>query len=88
MDLIGVIGIGRTFLFSGEIGAKLHNGDIDIEKTEPCIREDTAYRKYSLKLKAVKGKMMTKEGRRLTKNRHDFMTEFFERLEKEVKGEL
>ncbi len=88
LDSIGAIGIGRAFLFSGEIGAKLHNRDIDIEKTEPYTREDTAYREYALKLKAVKGKMLTKEGKYLAKNRHDFMTEFFERFDKEVKGEL
>ncbi|MCK4501304.1 HD domain-containing protein, partial [Candidatus Babeliales bacterium] len=34
LDSIGAVGIGRAFLFAGEIGAKLHNKETDIDKTE------------------------------------------------------
>ncbi len=88
LDSIGAVGIGRAFLFAGEIGARLHNKDVDIEKTDQYTKEDTAYREYMVKLRKVKERMMTEEGKRLAEERHDFMVEFFKRLNKEVEGEL
>jgi uncharacterized protein len=87
LDSIGTVGIGRAFLFAGEIKAKLHNDkDVEIEKTQAYTKEDTAYREFILKLKFIKDKMLTNEGRRLAENRHDYMVAFFDRLNKEVEG--
>jgi len=88
LDAIGATGIGRAFLFAGEIGTKLHNKDVDIEKTKPYTIEDTAYREFTVKLVKIKNKMLTKEGKRIAKERHNFMIDFFNRLNKEVDGEL
>ena len=88
LDSIGAIGIGRAFLFAGEIGAKLHNKDVDIDKTKPYTKEDTAYREYMIKLRKVKERMLTDEGKHIAKERHKFMVEFFDRLNKEVDGNL
>ncbi len=88
LDSIGAVGIGRTFLFAGEVGARLHNKDIDISKTLPYTIEDTAYREFTVKLKKISSRMQTLEGRRLAKERHNFMVEFFTRLDKEVEGKI
>jgi len=40
------------------------------------------------KLVKVKDKMMTEYGKELANERHDFMVEFFDRINKEVRGEL
>ncbi|MBN2468158.1 MAG: HD domain-containing protein [Deltaproteobacteria bacterium] len=88
LDAIGATGIGRAFLFAGEVGAKLHNQDVDIEKTEPYTKEDTAYREFFVKLRKVQERMLTREGKRLAEERHAFMVAFFDRLNKEVEGEL
>jgi uncharacterized protein len=88
LDSIGAVGIGRDFLFAGEVGARLHNKDVDIEKTEPYTREDTAFREFTLKLIKIKDRMLTEEGRKIAEDRHKFMVEFFERLNKEVDGVL
>ncbi len=88
LDSIGAIGIGRAFLFAGEMGAKLHNKGINIEKTKSYTEEDTAYREFIFKLRKVKDMMMTAEGRRIAKKRHEFMVNFFERLNKEFEGEI
>lgn len=88
LDSIGAVGIGRAFLFAGEVGAHLHNVHVDIEKTKPYTREDTAYREFAVKLSKVKDSMLTKEGKRLAESRHDYMKEFFNRLNREVEGEL
>ncbi len=86
LDSIGAIGIGRAFLFAGEVGAKLHNKNIDIRNTKPYTAEDTAYREFVVKLSKVKDRILTKEGKRIAKERHAFMTEFFSRLDKESDG--
>ncbi|NTV81599.1 MAG: phosphohydrolase, partial [Candidatus Aminicenantes bacterium] len=88
LDSIGAVGIGRAFLFAGEIGAMLHDEAVDVAKTSPYTREDTAYREYLVKLRRVKDRMTTREGRRIAAGRHRFLTAFFERLHKETDGEL
>lgn len=88
LDSIGAVGIGRAFLFSGEVGARLHNPDIDVLLTEAYGKEDTAYREYMVKLRFISGRMLTAEGRRRAESRHRFMEEFFGRLHDEVRGVL
>lgn len=88
LDAIGAVGIGRAFLFAGEIGAKLHNSNVDIEKTREYSKDDTAYREFLVKLIKIRDKMLTKEGKRIAKERHEFMEKFFDRLNKEAKGVL
>jgi uncharacterized protein len=86
LDSIGAVGIGRTFLFAGEVGARLHNKEVDIEKTKPYTVEDTGYREFVVKLSKIKDKMLTSEGKRIAEERHDFMVKFFDRLNEEVDG--
>jgi uncharacterized protein len=86
LDSIGAVGIGRAFLFAGEVGAKLHNKGVDLSKTKPYTREDTAYREFIVKLRHVRERVTTKEGRRLAKGRHLYMCGFFNRIDKEVDG--
>jgi uncharacterized protein len=88
LDSIGAVGIGRAFLFAGEIGARLHDKAIDVARTKPYTREDTAYREYLVKLSRVKDRMTTREGRRIAAGRHRFMAAFFARLNKETDGTL
>ena len=88
LDSIGAVGIGRAFLFSGEVGASLHNPEIDVSLTHAYGKEDTAFREYMIKLRYVSDKMLTGEGKRLAEERHGFMVQFFERLEDEVRGAL
>ncbi len=87
LDALGAVGIARAFLFAGEVGARLHNPEVDLSKTEPYGPEDTAWREFKLKLSKIKDQMLTKEGRRLAEDRYRFMEEFFERLHREVAGE-
>ncbi|MCU0820933.1 MAG: HD domain-containing protein [Spirochaetes bacterium] len=88
LDSIGAIGIGRAFLFAGEVGARLHNPDIDISKTLPYTIEDTAYREYIVKMRHLEKKMLTAEGKKLAGGRHEFMVEFFRRLQDEYDGSV
>ena len=87
LDAIGAIGVARAYLFAGELGAMLHNPDNNIEDTKPYSKDDTGYREYMVKLRNVKDKILTDEGRRLAEERHDFMNGFFQRFLKEHNGE-
>ena len=84
LDSVGAIGIGRAFLFAGEVGARLHNENSDIRNTDSYSVEDTAYREFKVKLCKVKDRMLTPVGRKLAEERHAFMEVFFERLEREI----
>ncbi len=86
LDSIGAVGIGRAFLFSGEVGARLHNPDIDVRQTSAYSEEDTAYREYIVKLQYICGKMRTREGKRIAAKRHRFMKQFFDQLKEETHG--
>lgn len=91
LDSIGAIGVGRAFLFAGELRAKLHNSDksdAEILATKEFGKEDTAYREFLVKLRYIKSRMQTKEGRRIAESRHDFTSEFFKRIKKEMSGML
>jgi uncharacterized protein len=86
LDSIGAVGIGRAFLFAGQVGAKLHNHNSNIDNTASYSLEDTAYREFRVKLCKIRDRMLTPEGRRLAEERHDFMEIFFRRLEREING--
>jgi uncharacterized protein len=88
LDSIGAVGIGRAFLFAGEIGARLHDPRVMVRKTKPYTREDTAYREFLVKLTRIRVRMFTTEGKRIARERYDFMAEFFRRLNQETAGVL
>lgn len=88
LDAMGAVGIGRAFSFAGHVGAKVHNKNVDLSKTDQYSIDDTAWREYEVKLKYLKDKMLTDEGKRIAEERHKFMEIFFDRLNKEVDGEL
>ena len=86
LDAIGAVGIARAYQFAGEVGARLHNSDGDLRHTRPYSREDTGYREYWVKLRHIKGRMLTAAGRRMAERRHRFMVRFFDRFLDEVEG--
>jgi uncharacterized protein len=88
LDSIGAVGIGRAFLFAGEVGARLHDSRVDVARTKPYTEDDTAYREFLVKLGRIRGRMHTREGRRLAAARHRYMVDFFKRLNKETEGKL
>lgn len=86
LDSIGAIGIGRAFLFAGQIGARLHNAELDHETTAAYSGEDTAYREFQVKMSRVRGQMLTPAGRKIARKRHEFMETFFAELNLEIYG--
>lgn len=93
LDSIGAVGVGRSFLFAGGPGSQcLYTGNeselVKTGKDHAFTREDSAILEYEFKLKKVKDKMFTKEGKKIAQERHKFMQEFFERFWHEVDGKM
>lgn len=86
MDSIGAVGVARAYLFAGEIGARLHNPDVDVAETESYSIDDTGYREFKVKLIGIRDRMLTPTGRRLAEERHAFMAAFFDRFLAEYSG--
>ena len=86
LDAIGAVGVARAYLFAGEVGARLHNPDIDVTAAPAYSENDTGYREYLVKLQHIHTRMLTAEGRRLAAERHAFMQSFFDRFIKEIAG--
>ncbi len=87
LDSIGATGIARAFLFAGEVGAILHNPEVDPQQTSPYGPGDSAWREFCVKLKYVKDRLRTEEGRKIAAERHTFMEQFFELLNKESEAQ-
>ncbi|MCX6721536.1 MAG: HD domain-containing protein [Candidatus Staskawiczbacteria bacterium] len=88
LDSIGAIGTGRNFSFAGHLGAKVHDKNVNLDKSAEYTQDDTAYREYMVKLRHIKDRIITNEGKRIAEGRHKFQEKFFERLNKEVDGEI
>lgn len=91
LDSIGAIGVARDFLFAGGAGScNLYTGNekklAKEEKDYSFTKEDSAVLEYEIKLKFIKNKMLTKNGKKIANERHKFMKDFFVRFWKEVKG--
>jgi uncharacterized protein len=93
LDSIGAIGVARDFVFARQFGAKaLYTGNekklAKSGKDYSFTKEDSPILEYEIKLKKIKNKILTKEGKRIAKERHDYMVGFFNRFEKEITGVL
>lgn len=80
LDAIGAIGVARAFTFGGSRGRRLW-----APLSSP---EHTAYTEFEVKLRKLKDHLFTQTARALAEERHAFMAEFFDRLAREVSGEL
>lgn len=86
LDSIGAVGVGRAFLFAGEVGARLHNSAAAARRAKDYGPGDTAYREWLVKLRRLPARLLTPAGRRLASDRAAFAAAFFARLDEEVAG--
>lgn len=96
LDTIGAMGISRNFIFAGYIGAFIKGKPLysGLEKVHAknntdyvWTKDDSAILEYETHMKFVKDKLYTKEGKRIGKERHNYMKKFFERFWEEVRAE-
>jgi len=84
LDSLGAVGLARSFLFAGKLGARVHNRREEAVNSPPFSREDTAYREYLVKLRHLPERMFTDRARAVAAERMKFMEEFFHRLAEET----
>lgn len=92
LDSIGAVGVARDFFFAGYHGGLLYVGNekqlAETAKDYAYTEKDTALLEYYYKLRKVKASILTKAGKEIAKERHDYIIEFFKRFELEIKGKL
>jgi len=96
LDVIGSIGIARTFMLAGQFGQRIttqssddyqasnivdHGRIKDVSKHSPLME-------YEYKFKHIPDKLYTQKGKALAKSRLAYMKDFFDRLDHEMKGVL
>jgi uncharacterized protein len=91
LDSIGAIGVARDFLFAGNAGSNtLYTGNekklAKSNRDYSYDKEDPAFLEYEIKLKHIKNKILTREGKKIAHGRHNFMEDYFKRFWEEVKG--
>ncbi|MBB4823713.1 uncharacterized protein HNO89_000933 [Sporosarcina luteola] len=88
LDAIGAIGIARTFAYGGAKGRKLYDKTeavrFSMTEEEYRSKDTSSVTHFYEKLLLLKDLMVTEEGKRLAKERHAFMVEFLEQLDREV----
>jgi len=90
LDAIGAIGIARAFTYGGHRGRPIYDPRMAPKrhKTFAAYKssESHSINHFYEKLLLLKGRMNTREGRRLAKERDAFMRGFLKRFFKEWKG--
>ncbi|KUO65012.1 MAG: phosphohydrolase [Gracilibacter sp. BRH_c7a] len=96
LDVIGAIGIARSFMVAGQHGEKLFQ-DIPIEEyivenvgENGRIKDNSKHGinlEFELKLKKIPQRLYTKKGKEIALRRISYMEEFFRILREEINGE-
>ncbi len=79
LDSIGAIGVARTFAYGGFVNRPLW--------VEADDQAHTALQEFRFKLSKVKDCLFTETARQMAQERHLFMTQFFEQMAREIRGE-
>jgi uncharacterized protein len=100
LDALGAVGVARAFMMAGHYNQKIYS-DISIEeylrdnifgeKTEGHLKDISKHTpniEYELKFKHIPQRLYTAKAKAISKERLQFMENFFERLKMEISGEL
>ena len=100
LDVLGAIGVARSFVIAGEYGERIYS-DTPVEEyikdnlvngvTKGRIKDiskHTPNLEYETKFRYVPAKLFTEKAKQLAKGRMEFMDLFFQRLQMEIQGEI
>jgi uncharacterized protein len=96
LDAMGAIGVARAYAIAGRHAQRLW-AEVPRDFAERSIEESrgdvtdfnhTPIHEYVFKLSRLKDNLFTATARAIAVERHEYMARFFERLEREVNGEL
>jgi uncharacterized protein len=90
LDAIGAIGIARTFTFGGHKGLNIYDPNIpprkEITKDEYKFQPPPSLNHFYEKLLLLKDLMNTETGKRIARERHQYMEEFLTQFYAEWEG--
>ncbi len=96
LDVIGAVGIARSYMLAGEHGEKMYY-DINVEdylkeNVGPNgrikdVSKHTANLEFELKLKKIPERLYTAKAKKIAEDRIAYMENFFARLQNEIRGE-
>ena len=92
LDAIGAVGVARAFAYGGAHGQRLWAPieSVDLaqwQKEGDHPRDHTPVHEFIVKLFRLKERLFTSTGQSIAKERHAYMTAFFERFDAETRGE-
>ncbi len=96
LDAIGAIGVARAYAVAGRRGQRLwsevvpgyQDRSADRVKGDLRDKEHTPVHEYVFKLGRIRDRLFTPTAQQIARERHEYMVAFFERLAREVTGEL
>lgn len=90
LDSVGMVGVGRAFLFTGYLGNSMYTGRekelIKEGKDASYSKNDNPIMEFEFVLKKIKDKVLTKAGKNIAQARHKNMVIFFKKFDREIKG--
>ena len=89
LDCIGAIGVARAYAIAGRCAQRLWSPvppDADLHRHN-LTAEHSPVIEFALKLSKVRDTLFTATARAMAEERHRYMVGFFDRLEREVRGE-
>jgi uncharacterized protein len=88
LDAIGAVGVARAFAYGGHEGQRLWaEAPPNYTENEANHHEHTPVHEFHFKLARIKDRLLTASARCLAEERHTFMVAFYERLDREVRGQ-
>jgi uncharacterized protein len=92
LDVIGSIGIARTFMLAGQYGQRLtadfsHDNVVDNGRLKD-VSKHSPLMEYDYKFKKIPDRLFTPMGKAIGIRRLAYMRSFFERLASEMAGEI
>ena len=100
LDAIGGVGVARSFMIAGQYGQTIYSDtpvDEYVRKNVfggelvGGIREMSEHSpnlEFEIKFKRIPDKLFTEKAKEIAQERIEFMTRFFERLRREINGEM
>jgi uncharacterized protein len=91
LDVLGAIGAARTIAYAALDGqpflASVSEKFISTGEKLPG-EPHSSYHEYIFKLRKVKSRMFTEEGRKIARARHQYLANFYKRMQREYLGEI
>jgi uncharacterized protein len=87
MEAVGAIGLARVFYTAGQLGQRLFDGDDPMAGEREPDDKKYALDHFQVKLLKLPALMNTMAGRRLAEANADYLREFLQKINMEIRGE-